>query len=235
VPDRARTAAGLPPEAVVDFAPKQPVPVFPLPRLVLFPHTVMPLHVFELRYRTMVREALSGERLIALAQLEPGYEKDYYGSPPFHALGCLARFEEVEWLPNDSYDLKVLGLSRVRFGRVVREFPYRAAEVALVPEAPYDDADPLVEMERSALRESCARWLAALAAQRGTTAAPGPGEHMRYEVLVNGACMLLGAELTDPLQLLAMDSVIERGRAVRLLMDRHLSEGLPPPAGEAGR
>ena len=56
--------------------PKHPVPVFPLPDLVLFPHVILPLHVFELRYRTMVRDALSGERVIALALLKPGWEGD---------------------------------------------------------------------------------------------------------------------------------------------------------------
>jgi Lon protease-like protein len=218
----------------VDFAPKHPVPVFPLPRLVLFPHTILPLHVFELRYRTMVREALSGERMLAIAQLEPGYEKDYHGSPPFHSLGCLARIEEVEWLPNDSYDLKVLGLSRVRLERIVKEFPYRSARVSMMPEAPYTEEDPLPQMEKSALRATCTRWLAKLAELSGTQSSGGPSEHLRYEVLVNGACMLLGADQADHLALLGMDSVMERGRAVRTLMEARLEEGLEPPPGQPG-
>lgn len=218
----------------MDFAPKRPVPVFPLPRLLLFPHTILPLHVFELRYRTMVREALSGERMIALAQLEPGYEGDYYGSPPFHPLGCLARFEEVEWLPNDSYDLRVLGLARVRFDRIVKEFPYRAAQVSLVPEAPYTEDDPLVQMEKSALRATCTQWLRKIAEVSGTEPSDGPSEVLRYEVLVNGACMLMGAGHADHLALLTMDSVIERGRAVRELMEARLEQGLDPPAPEPG-
>ncbi len=213
----------------MDFAPKHPVPVFPLPRLVLYPHTILPLHVFELRYRTMVRDALSGERMIALAQLEPGYEKDYYGSPPFHSLGCLARFEEVEWLPNDCYDLKLLGLGRVRFDRVVKEFPYRAARVSLLPEAPYDENDPLVQMEKTALRETCVRWLNALAELKGAGATSGLIGQLGYEVLVNGACMLLGAGMADHLALLGMDSVLERGRAVRAIMSGRLEKGLQPP------
>lgn len=212
----------------MQFEPKHPVPVFPLPRLMLFPHTVLPLHVFELRYRTMVRDALSGERMIALAQLESGYERDYYGSPPFHPLGCLARFEEVHWLPNDCYDLKVLGLARVRFDRIVKEFPYRAAQVSLAPEAPYDDEDPLIEMEREALRGACAQWLKVLAARSGVEPSDGPSEHLRYDVLVNGACMLLGDGVADQLELLAMDSIVERGRAVCELMQRRLLAGGEP-------
>jgi uncharacterized protein len=214
------------------FAPQKAVPVFPLPRLVLFPHTILPLHVFELRYRTMVREALSGERLIALAQLEPGYERDYEGSPPFHPLGCLARFEEVEWLPNDCYDLKVLGVSRVRFDRVVKEFPYRAARVSLVPEAPYTEDDPFVAMEKTALRNTVARWIDTIARMRGSESSGGPSEHLKYEVLVNGACMLMGADMVDHMQLLQMDSVIDRGRFVRQAMEDRLERGLEPPEEE---
>ena len=102
------------------------LPLFPL-NTVLFPGMALPLHVFECRYRTMVREALPGERLIALALLQPGWERDYQGSPAFYPLGCLARFEEVEWLVNDSYNLKLLGLARVRDERRAREG--RATEI----------------------------------------------------------------------------------------------------------
>src|SRR5262245_33529445 len=109
----------------MDWAPKRPVPVFPLPGVVLFPDGTLSLRVVELRYRTMVRDALSSERLIAIATLVPGGEADL-GGGPFHELGCVARFDEVEWLPNDHYDLRVKGAIRVRFGRAVREFPYRA-------------------------------------------------------------------------------------------------------------
>src|SRR5512143_995211 len=142
----------LSPEApVVEIVPKQPVPVFPLPDVVLFPHAVVPLHIFELRYRTMLRDALAGERLIAMALLKPGWEHDYFGSPAFHPLGCLGRCEAVEWLPDERYDIRLLGLARVRFGATEREFPYRQARVEVLPEAPYTEDDPLVASERSAL------------------------------------------------------------------------------------
>src|SRR5258706_178255 len=136
---------------MVQFSPQLPVPVFPLPNLVLFPDAVVPLHIFELRYRTMVRDALSGERVIAMGLLKPGWEGDYHGSPEYYPLGCLARFEEVEWLPNDCYSLVVRGLGRVMMGRVVREYPYRAAKVEGLPQEPWSGADPLVLSGKYAL------------------------------------------------------------------------------------
>jgi Lon protease-like protein len=209
----------------VEIAPHYPVPVFPLPRVVLFPHTVVPLHVFELRYRTMVREALSAERVIALAQLKPGYEQDYYGSPPIYDVGCLARFEEVEWLPNDCYDIKVRGISRVRFLRFMRDFPYRSALLEMRPQAPYAEDDPLVQIEKRALAVACGRWMAEAARVAGEKPPDAPSDALRYEALVNAACMLLGRAVEEQRSLFEMDSVVERGRRIRELMEARLARG----------
>ncbi len=215
----------------MDPTPRQPVPVFPLPELVLFPGAVAPLHVFELRYRTMVRDALSGERLLALAVLKPGWEREYHASPEFHALGCLARFDEVEWLPNDCYDLRVRGLVRVCFESIAREFPYRTARVSVLAQAPYTEDDSLVLSERAAL----------LAAWRSITEVPLeqspllPDAPCTYESLVSAACMTVPATMTEKLAWLALDSVVERGARVREWMARAgRTSGTPPsaPGGE---
>jgi uncharacterized protein len=195
------------------------VPVFPLPGTVLFPHTTLPLHVFELRYRTMVREALSGPRLIALAVLKPGWEQDYHGSPEFHSVGCLARFDEVEWLPNDCYDLKITGTTRVRFLRIAKEFPYRTAIVEALPQAPYSEDDPLVELERHAAAETLEKLLVAMGASPSQTRVDPT---MRYETLVNTLCMGSDLPAEDRLELLDLDDVLERGRRIRELTERRL-------------
>ena len=56
--------------------------LFPLPNLVLFPHVVQPLHIFEPRYRQLMADALADDRLIAMALLRPGWEEDYHGNRP---------------------------------------------------------------------------------------------------------------------------------------------------------
>jgi len=217
----------------LESAPQHAVPVFPLPGLLLFPHAALPLHIFELRYRSMVRDALSGERMIAMALLKPGWENDYHGSPGFYPVGCLARFEDVQWLPDDCYDLKVLGLARVRFQRVVREYPYRAALLELLPQAPYAEDDPLVQLEKRALLQTLERW-------RAATATDPPGEAVAresdapYETLVNTLCMLSDIGPLEKLGLLELDSVIERGRRVREIAERRLRRAEPrvQPGGE---
>ena len=52
------------------------IPIFPLPNVVLFPNVFLPLHIFEPRYRTMVADALAGDRIIGMVLLRPGYEAD---------------------------------------------------------------------------------------------------------------------------------------------------------------
>jgi Lon protease-like protein len=214
------------------FEPKHPVPVFPLPGLVLFPGVDLPLHVYELRYRTLMRDALAGERVIALALLLPGWERDYHGSPEFHPLACLARIEEAAWLPDDCYHVHLKGLARVELGRTVREFPYRAVRVQVMPQEPLSEDDALVQLERRALIETgerCARAAEAAGAQ------PVPvDEHLTFEPLVNNLCMGLAADPEERLSLLAMDSVLERGRRARELMEAQaLHAGRSePPAGE---
>ena len=213
----------------MELSPQRPVPVFPLPDLLVFPRTVVPLHVFELRYRAMVRDALENDRLIVMALLKPGWELDYHDSPQYFPLGCLARVQAVEWLPNDCYDLKVEGLSRVRIAPTSREYPYRAARVSVVPQEPLSEDDPLVELEKQALSEafqSFARELGNPVTLR---------EEMALEALANHICLSLGLEPADKLRLLELDSLLERSRHAREWMARRAARAAPPRQGEGER
>ena len=218
---------------IVSQPSPETVPVFPLPDLVLFPGVRLPLHVFELRYRTMVRDALAAGRRIAIATLEPGWERDYQGSPAFHPVGCLARFDQAEWLPNDSYDLVVTGTERVRFGRAVREFPYRACEFELLPVTPYEEDDPLVGMERHALLAETRRLLEL--GERAWFAPPLTEGPVGFERLVNTIAYALRLETAVRLELLATDSAVERARRLGEWMRRVPEAQEPDASGESGQ
>src|SRR5262245_25424794 len=88
--------------------------LFPLPNLVLFPHVAQPLHIFEPRYRRLMDDALQGDRLIATALLQPGWEQEYNNAPPLHAMTCLGRIQQEEHLPDGRYNLLLHGLCRAR-------------------------------------------------------------------------------------------------------------------------
>ena len=88
--------------------------LFPLPNLVLFPHVMQPLHIFEERYVEMFRDAIDADRLIAMALLQPGWENDYEGRPPIAPVACLGRVVTWQSQEDSRYNLLLLGLRRVR-------------------------------------------------------------------------------------------------------------------------
>jgi len=106
--------------------------MFPLPNLVLFPHVLQPLHIFEPRYRALVEDAMATDRLIAMALLEPGWEPDYEGRPPVCDTACLGRITTAQRLDDGRYNILLAGLKRVR---IVSELSpnklFREAQVEL--------------------------------------------------------------------------------------------------------
>jgi Lon protease-like protein len=110
------------------------VPVFPLPNVVLFPGMFLPLHIFEPRYREMTRDALKGERLLAMALLKPGWQNDYAGAPPIHQVLGMGKIIEDAELDDGRYNLVLFGLVRVRILKEVGSGPYRSARVELIEE-----------------------------------------------------------------------------------------------------
>jgi ATP-dependent Lon protease len=109
------------------------VRLFPLPNLVMFPHVLQPLHVFEPRYRALTEESLASDKLIAMSVLAPGWEADYEGRPPLLPHACLGRIVTHQQVEEGRYNLLLAGLKRVR---IIRELPtdksFREAEVELL-------------------------------------------------------------------------------------------------------
>jgi len=97
------------------------VPVFPLAGALLFPRGQLPLHIFEPRYRAMVRDALASDRLIAMVQ-----PKDGDDPPALFEIGCLGRIGTCDELDDGRFNLVLEGLSRFRIAREAEvDTPYR--------------------------------------------------------------------------------------------------------------
>ncbi len=118
------------------FAPDQfsgRVRLFPLPNLVLFPHVIQPLRVFERRYVELLHDALQSDRLIAMALLNPGWEQDYEGRPPIAPVACLGRVLTWQSQSQQQHNVLLVGLRRVR---IARELPpqrsFREGEVEVL-------------------------------------------------------------------------------------------------------
>ena len=116
------------------------VPLFPLPNVVLFPKAVLPLHIFEDRYRAMTADALAGHRQVAMALLDAGWEKNYHGRPVIQPVVCVGAILSHEQLPDGRYNFLLQGHTRAR---IVREFDgelYRMAELEPLAEVAADEA-----------------------------------------------------------------------------------------------
>lgn len=106
------------------------VPIFPLPEVVLFPHAILPLHVFEPRYRDMMADALAGSRIIAVGLLKPGFEPLYYTRrAPIHGTVGLGHILEAEELTNGNYNMLLRGIARAVVEEESSDRPYRIGRI----------------------------------------------------------------------------------------------------------
>jgi Lon protease-like protein len=105
------------------------IPLFPLPNLVLFPGVVVPLHVFEPRYRMMVADVRRSNSMIGMALLKGDWQADYYACPEIYSIGCAGRVAKLEELPDGRFNLLLQGIAEFRVEREIRERAYRQAHV----------------------------------------------------------------------------------------------------------
>jgi len=139
------------------------VRLFPLPNVVLFPHVVQPLHIFEPRYRQMTEDALASDRLIGQALLQPGWEGAYEDRPPIYPVVCIGKIVSEQRLADGRFNLLLRGVSRAR---VVKEFApdklYRVARVELLADGPPPSAQ-VIHSLRQQLAEAVRTWFPASA------------------------------------------------------------------------
>lgn len=120
------------------------LPIFPLPELTLFPHTLLPLHVFEARYRAMVDDCLGRDRRLAVAALRPGYEADYHGRPRLHEVAGAGEIVRWERLATGRFNIVVRGERRVRIDREVpADTLYRVVEAAALEDRDADGSEAM--------------------------------------------------------------------------------------------
>lgn len=117
------------------------LPLFPLPNVVLFPDVILPLHIFEPRYRQMVEDALGSHKKIGMVLLKKGWESDYEGTPDIFEVGCLGQIVQQEKLPDGKFNILLKGVSRFGVAQIVQPKPYRQAKIKLLPDL-VDDAAP---------------------------------------------------------------------------------------------
>lgn len=114
--------------------------VFPLPNLVMFPHVMQAIHIFEPRYRALLEEALATDRLITLATLLPheGPEEGAPARPAVAPIACLCRVASHQRTPQGTYNVLLLGVRRLKLGVELPPMrPFRVFEGEIV-----EDVEP---------------------------------------------------------------------------------------------
>jgi len=184
------------------------VPIFPLPNVTFFPRTLLPLHVFEPRYREMTRACLNGDRLMGVALLKEGWQKDYFGQPPIFKTFGIGKIIDWHQLGNGRYDIVLEGLYR---GRLVTEHatrPYRTGRVSVCQDQRIDHRRAEVGRLQKILGEAC-RQLSELlpeckdAIHSAWTAHPHPGvcaDQLASALVVDAYDRQCILEESDPLR-----------------------------------
>src|SRR3954463_7005057 len=123
--------------SVRDLAPALDVlPIFPLPQTVLFPGALLPLHVFEPRYRAMVKDALGTHKAIAVALIRDSHERDVHGHPRIETISGLGVIVDHVQLADGRYNILLHGRGRVQLQELPFVPPYRRARATLLQSVP---------------------------------------------------------------------------------------------------
>jgi Lon protease-like protein len=136
--------------------------LFPL-NMVLFPGQVLPLHIFEERYRRMIRRCLAEDSPFGVVLIRQGQEVGDNAEP--HSIGTIARIVESTHLPDGTMNIVTVGTERFRIHRLMYDQPYLRGEVEMFP-ITADDPATLEEMTRR-VREQVARYIALIAEAAG--------------------------------------------------------------------
>jgi Lon protease-like protein len=125
-------------------------PVMVLPSTLLFPNSLMPLYIFEPRYREMLRWALEHDRAFCVALRKPGVDDAVKEDDFFHTAG-LGMVRACVTAPDGTSHLMLQGIARVRFEGFTKKKPFRIAKLAVIPPelSPPEETKPFVEEIRS--------------------------------------------------------------------------------------
>lgn len=182
------------------------IPLFPLPGVVLLPGTILPLHIFEPRYRAMVADALEGNRTIGMAMMKPGWERSG-GSPPIFPVGGAGRIVEAEHLPDGRYNIALEGEFRYRVLEESPPAPYRVANVHVLSSIPFTSPSEAAEVCSDA--SSLFRELAA-----AMELPPLPEEDLGAERLASELALRIRYDPVELQALIETDSLASRFEAL---------------------
>jgi Lon protease-like protein len=205
------------------------IPIFPLPNVVFFPRVPLPLHIFEPRYRAMVRDAARGARLIGMVLLRGDWQRDYEGRPPVFANGTVGEMVHLEELPDGRFNIVLRGLREFTIVRELERAAYREAVVTWREPA----LARLPAGAREAITELIGRYLVRL--DKRVQPAALPRGSVDDETLVNFFAQHLDVAPLEKQALLEAEAVAGRARRLVDVLEFRLEELRVGPGGAVPR
>jgi uncharacterized protein len=194
------------------------LPLFPL-GTVLFPGLVLPLHIFEDRYKQLVRDLADGPepRRFGVITIREGRETGIDGVSALHDIGCTATLRDITEVDDGEYDIVTVGADRFRLRGIDESRPYLTGDIELLDEPAGDDA--AAGLAAGAVQQAFRAYLNAIADQGAATITVPelPDEPLLLSYLV-AASMII--ELNDRQELLAQPDALHRLNAERALLTR---------------
>ncbi len=191
----------------------QVLPVFPLPGVLLLPRALLPLHIFEPRYRALVRDALEGEGIFGMIQ--PRAEGPDPVNPPIYAVGCAGEIQESRKLPDGRYIISLQGVARFRVDCELERHPegYRSVHADFSGFGHDLDARRGARVARDGLMEALRECLPARALKDYWDSVGRSND----EMLVNALAMASPFPPNEKQALLECRDLDERAEMLRLL------------------
>ena len=115
------------------------LPLFPLDNVVFFPSTILPLHIFEERYKQMVQDSSDSHNLICMTLLNP--EMGQEDSESLANTGCIGRIINNEESDDGKKNIILYGLKRIEITKVLYDKPYREVEIKIIETSSSDNSE----------------------------------------------------------------------------------------------
>jgi ATP-dependent Lon protease len=191
------------------------IPLFPLPNLVLFPHIVVPLHIFEERYKLMINGCIEGDEVFGLVMLRAGADDE--NEETIHRVGVTARIVEVERLDEGRMNILCEGERRFRIYRLTHQNPFWKGAVDFMEDDERNATEALYEQVAELYRSVVNLSAKLSGSQEAELVLPDSATDLSYMV-----SYVLDIDSEEKQKLLEMDSTAER---LRMLL-AHLTDAL---------
>jgi hypothetical protein len=214
-----------------DFEFPATFPIFPLPGVVLFPGTYLPLHIFEPRYRAMTEAALAGDEVIGMVLLRRAEDAPQHAAEIF-AVGCAGRIVESERLADGRFNLLLHGERRFAIEREdASTSVFRSVHARLLPDPRFPELAPDVQRRLSEARGELEARMLELVRLTAPPSAEQLAERMRAldpVLLLNALSFGLDCPTLEKQSLLeAPTPIVQAELLLRILIIRIAEARLP--------